>query len=400
MTTHDPTVFHKLYGEKKPRVNYYGKDLIDYTLMVLLTAVVIAFSYGPVRVMSVIGYVLCAFMIVAFPIRHGLELKVPLILRRPQDVLYMFIYKLQNLTPVYFFALGLLILENVVIARTPNLPHHVELMRKIAYVLFFLHFVLITGYRTVILVAHLRKKELARDVLMETPWKRVINKKTNITLEILHAYATGVLTHIVLIAPWYLVITYLKFSVIFLPVVCAINVYVHIKWVKATNEWFYRDHWLGHNSELEFIFLHGTHHDAIPCGLIGVAGNGFLEGFARGTIGFPIPFYNPVICLLVYTMEIQQDMNLHQYIPGIYPKMPKKALEIGQHSTHHYGRLEPYTIGLKLDQPSVSEEYKHAFRMYPDELMNSIKLDEELTGFVWDNPTQRATLALWDKYQQ
>jgi hypothetical protein len=119
----------------------------------------------------------------------------------------------------------------------------------------------------------------------------------------------------------------------------------------------------------------------------------------RGTLGFPIPFYNPLVALLVYTVEIKQDMAIHQYIPGIFPQLPKKALEIGQHSTHHYGRLEPYTIGMKLDQPGISEEYKNSFRMYPDELMNSIKLDEELTGFQWDNPTHRSSLALWDKYQ-
>jgi len=400
MKTHDPAYFHKIYGIQKPRVQYYPRDFFDYSLMVLLTAAVVVFAYGFGSVMSIAGLVLCACELVLFPLRHGIEVKIPLILRRPQDVLYTILYKLENLTVWYFIGISLLLLENVLIARTPNLPHHVELMRKIFFVLFYVHFLAVTAYRTAILVAHLRKKELAREVLMQTPWKRAINQKTNITLEILHAYFTGVVTHMVLIAPCYLVIRYFNFSVIFLPVVCAINVIVHIKWVKATNEWFYRDHWLGHNSELEFIFLHGTHHDAIPCGLIGVAGNGFLEGVVRGTLGFPIPYYNPVIALLVYSVEITQDMALHQYIPGIYPKMPKQTVAIGQHSTHHYGRLEPYTIGLKLDQPGVSEAYKNSFRMYPDELMNSIRLDEELTNFQWDNPTHQATLDLWDKYQQ
>jgi hypothetical protein len=400
MKKHDPAYFHKLYGAHKPRVQYYARDCFDYTLMVLLTAVVVLLCYRTSLVLSIFGLFLCVSEIVMFPLRHGFELKVPLILRRPQDVLYTFLYKLENLTPVYFIAIALLLLENYVVSRTPNLPHHVELLRKIFLVLFWVHFLVITGYRTAILFAHLAKKEFAREVLMETPWKRTINQKTNITLEIFHAYFTGLLTHLVLVGPCYLVITYANFSLVFLPVICAINVWVHYKWVKATNEWFYRDHWLGHNSELEFIYLHGTHHDAIPCGLIGVAGNGFLEGFMRGTIGFPIPFYNPIIALLVYSVEIRQDMALHQYIPGIFPKMPKQAVEIGQHSTHHYGRLEPYTIALKLDQPGVSEEYKKNFSVYPDELMNSIRLDEELTDFEWDNPTHQATLALWDKYQK
>jgi hypothetical protein len=403
----DPAYFHKIYGAHKPRVTYYGRDLLDYALMILLTALVVVFSYGLGHAISVVSLLICAFMLAMFMVRHGIEVRVPLIMRRPQDVLYMFVYKLENLPPLYLIALGLLLLENVLIGATPNLPHHVELMRNVALTLFYVHFLSITGYRTAILVDHLAKKELAREILMQTPWKRVINEKTNITFEILHAYGTGVLTHIVLITPWYLVITHASFSVIFLPVVCLINVVVHLRWLKATNKWFYRDHWLGHNSELEFIFIHGTHHDAIPCGLIGVAGNGFLEGITRGTLAFPIPFYNPIIPFLVYTYEIKQDIDLHQYVPGIIPKMPKKTMEIGQHVVHHYGRLEPYSVGIKLNQPIVAEEYKRFFdvsatvrQLFPNELMNSIELDEELNGFQWDNPTFKNTLSLWDKYQK
>jgi hypothetical protein len=56
---------------------------------------------------------------------------------------------------------------------------------------FYIHLLYITIYRTAILVSHLAKKELIREVLMQTPWKRVITEKTNMTLEITHAYATG-----------------------------------------------------------------------------------------------------------------------------------------------------------------------------------------------------------------
>lgn len=396
----DLAFFHRLYGQKKPRVTYYAKDFLDYALMIVVSALAIGFSYGFGRVMSMAGVALCAFMLVMFPARHGIELRVPLILRRPQDILYMFAYKLQNLRPPYFMALGLLLLENVLIAATPTLPHHVELMRTIALYLFYIHFLSITVFRTVILIDHLARKELVREVLMQTPWKRVINEKTNITLEILHAYGTGLLTHIVLLAPWYLVITYSRFSVVFLPVFCLLNIAVHVQWVKAINSWFYRDHWVGHNSELEFLLLHGTHHDAIPSGLIAVAGNGFLEGFLRNTLGFPLPFYNPLIAAVIYTFEVEQDIELHQYIPGVFPRLSRRTLELGQHSTHHYGLLEPYSFGLKLDQSEFSDAFKKSYRRIPDELMNSIRLDEELTDFQWDNPTQRRTLSLWDKYQK
>ena len=400
MKKNDPAVFHKLYGIKKSRIGYYGRDFLDYLLMVALSALVVGLSYGFGHVMSIVGLTLCAVMLATFIVRHGVEFRAPLILRRPQDALYMFLYKLQNLKLVWFIALGLLLLENFLIAATPNLPHHVDLMRTGALWLFYAHFISITAYRTAILIDHLAKKELVREVLMQTPWKRIVNAKTNITLEILHAYVTGLLTHIALIAPWYLVINHVSFSVIFLPVLCLINVIVHWKWINIYNSWFYRDHWLGHNSELEFIYLHGTHHDAIPSGLIAVSENGFLEGITRYTLGSPTSFYNPVISFMIHTLEVKTDIKRHQYIPGVFPRLPRRLMEIFQHSTHHYGLLAPYSVGLKLDQPGVSEEYKKQYARYPDVVMNSIKLDEELTGFQWDNPIQQRILSLYDMYQK
>ena len=394
----DPVVFHKLYGTRQPRAVYYKRDFLDYVLMIALSGLVVVLTYGFRHVMSIVGVALCAFVLAMFVVRHGIELRFPVILRRPQDVLSMFVYKLQNLSLPYLIALGLLLLENVLIAATPNLSHHVETMRNVALWLFYVHFLAITAFRTVILIDHLRKKEMVRDVLMQTAWKRVIDENTNITLEIVHAYCTGLLTHIILIAPWYLVIGYSKFSLIFLPVVCVIDVVIHLKWMKAINAWFYRDHWLGHNSEFEFVFLHGTHHDAIPSAMIAVAENGLLEGFLRLSMGTPVSFYNPVMSFLRTTLEVKMDMEAHQYIPGVHPRLPMKVMEVSQHSTHHYGSIEPYSFGIKVDQPGASEEYQKLFSGLPDELRNSAKLDEELTGFKWDNPTHRRTMSLYDKY--
>jgi hypothetical protein len=399
METIAPAFFHKLYGIKKTRIFYSKKDFLDYVLMLLMTAAVVGFSYGFRSVMAGAGFALCAIALAMFVRRHGVELQTPVILRRPQDILYMFIYKLGNLRLVYFAALALLLLENAAIAATPGLPHHADSMRKAGLVLFYAHFLGITIYRTAIFVDHFRKREYVREVLMQTPWKRVINEKTNITVEVIHAYCTGLLTHIVLIAPWYLVIQHARFSLVFLPAVFVLDALIHMRWVKAVNSWFYRDHWLGHNSELEFLFLHGPHHDAIPTGMIAVAGNGFLEGFLRFTIGSPVALYNPVVSFLAHTFEVKTDIDLHQYIPGMFPRLPRRVLEVGQHSTHHYGKLEPYSFGLKLDKPELPESYKKQFARVPDELMNSLKLDEELTGFQWDNPTHQNTLSLWDKYQ-
>lgn len=399
MKMEESKYFHKLYGVKKPRIKYQKKDFVDYVLMTLITAIVILFVYGFGHPMSVAGAALCAYMIVGFLIRHGAEIRMPIILRRPQDMVYMIVYKVQNIKPVYIFALGFLLAESLVIYLTPDLPHKVELMHKIAIYAFYAHFVSITVYRTIILGAHLMKRKRVLEVLMQSSWKNLILKRSNVTLEIIHAYLTGILTHIVLIAPWFLIINNFKYSLIFLPVAFVINIITHFKFYSVINAWFYRDHWLGHNSELEFLYLHGTHHDAIPTGLIGVAGNGHLEGFFRHVIGYPNPFYNPLVSFLTYTMDVKKDIETHQYIPGIYPEISRDFQQISQHSVHHFGRLEPYGFAVKLDQPGVSDKLKKEFKFVPEELKNSANLEERL-GFEWNNSKHKWYLDLVDAYRE
>jgi hypothetical protein len=391
--------FHRLFGTQSPRMSYHRSDFLDYLLMILGCAAVVGFVYGRASWLAMAGYILCVLMIIVFPLRHGISARIPMILRRPQDVLYMLIYKLQNVRPMYLVAAVVLLLDQYVIAQTPNLPHRSELLRSIAIDLFYAHLMIITIYRTIILAAHLRHKDVVRAVLMDTPWKSVLARQPNITLQILHAYFTGLLTHLILLAPWYLVLTHCRYSIVTLPVVLIINFIVFRQYMRTYNRWFYRDHWLGHNAELEFLYLHGTHHDAIPCGLIGVSGNGFLEGFLRHTLGNPMALYGPIAAFLLYTVEVVIDINSHQYIPGVFPKMPRKFHEHAQHSTHHYGHLEPYGVGLRVDRPGGLLGKKGTL-LYPKEMRTSYLLDVELSDFKWDNPRYRRFLELFDKYQK
>ena len=184
-----------------------------------------------------------------------------------------------------------------------------------------------------------------------------------------------------------------------MPLFVVVNIVVQFKFLKQINNWYYREHWLGHNSEVEFIYLHGPHHDAIPSGLVGVAGTGFLEGFVRNGIGFPAPFFNPILSFLFHTQLVYEDINLHQYIPGMFPKVDREFENVSQHSSHHYGKMEPLGVGLKLDQEVCPERVAKEYKMIPYEFKNSAMLDEELTGFKWDNPQHRWYLSMIDKYQ-
>lgn len=75
----------------------------------------------------------------------------------------------------------MLVLENYLIYLTPGLPHNLDLMHSIAVYLFYAHFGLITVYRTIILGAHLYKKEHVREVLMESAWKTRVAKPRSIS---------------------------------------------------------------------------------------------------------------------------------------------------------------------------------------------------------------------------
>jgi len=396
----DAKHFHQMYGISKPRLAYYNADFIDYTLMTAISTALIYLTFGPRHWMTLLGVLLAAFMIAVFPLRHGFALRMPLILRRPQELLFMLIYKIRNINRYVVLAAVLLVLENVFIYFTPDWPHHVELMRTIGMYLFFIHFIGMTAYRTVVLVDHLRKRELVREFLMQTTWKKYLETQPSITLQIFHAYVTGVLTHIVYLVPWYLVISYANFSALAAPLTCVLNFVIQVKYLNIHNVLFYREHWLGHNSEMEFLYLHGTHHDAIPSGLIGVGGNGHLEGFLRHVMGFPTQFFNPAVGFIFFTWLVKQDIDGHQYIPCIFPRRSRHFYEITQHSMHHYGRLQPYSFGLKTDQPELAEEARKITRGLPDSLANSAKLDEQLTDFKWDNPAYRRFLDLFDKYQK
>lgn len=390
--------YHKLYGKSVNRLVYRSDDFLDYTLMSVMVVALGAWVFGIDHPLTYIVAALSLWMVIAFTIRHGVSLRVPTLFRRPQEAVYMVLYKLQNMRLAYFIAAALIAAENLAIWLTPDWPHHTDFMRKLGLGLFYAHLALLTVYRTVILVDHLRKRAHVRAFLNETSWRAALRRQPSIVLEILHAYFTGVLTHIMLLAPWYFALTHFQYSVLFLPLTIPLGIYVHSRFLQVVNLWFYRDHWVAHHSEFEFLYLHGPHHDAIPSGLIGVSGNGVLEGVMRHTVGGPGIFYSPVVDFLLHSFDVKVDIDGHQYIPGVYPNVPKSIQMINQHSSHHFGKLEPYGLALKLDQPDVPEDIKKRAKMFTEEQQNSIRLDVKLNNFQWDNQRYLQYLALYDKY--
>src|SRR6478672_9230230 len=115
----DPAYFHKMYGVKSSRLVYRADDFLDYVLMILLTWLVASLAYGFTHPMAILVLGLSTTMIAAFLKRHGCELRAPAIVKRPQDILYMLVYKLQNIRAAYLVAAAVLLLENYLVYLTP-----------------------------------------------------------------------------------------------------------------------------------------------------------------------------------------------------------------------------------------------------------------------------------------
>lgn len=380
---------HQLFGHKKTRITYRKQDGLDYILMNLISLVTVYLVYGSTSPLFWIASICSLFLTVGFPLRHGFQWTIPLLFRRPQDVVYMLIYKVRNIKVPLILALNLLLLENIVIGLTPSWPHHVTFMSQLAFWLFMTHFGVTILFRTIVLFAHLFKSDHVATVLKETPWKNAACSRGRTIFEIFYAYATGNLTHIVYLVPWYLVIQHAKYSLVLMPLIMITNVLIEKSFLKLMNIWFYRDHWLGHHSEIEFIYLHGSHHDAIPSALIGVGDNGHLEGFFRQALGFPVAYYHPISAFIIQTIGSYGNMINHQYIPGVFPKA-RRDFEM-QHSLHHYMRLEPYSVG--------GFHGGEGLKAFPDELKFALRLDEEMTGYQRDNRHYRWYLSLIEKYE-
>ena len=96
----------------------------------------------------------------------------------------------------------------------------------------------------------------------------------------------------------------------------------------------------------EFNYMHGPHHDALPCGMIAVADNGPLEGVVRHYLGHFDSFLAPPHAFFQWTKTVVRDMVGHQYIPGVFP-FAFSVAQIGvHHIEHHYLSLYPIGNGI------------------------------------------------------
>jgi hypothetical protein len=232
-------------------------------------------------------------------------------------------------------------------------------------------FMIVTAFRVAILIAHLLRASVVREVLESSTQKKTI-AKFSIQQHIFHAFVTGMVAHLSLVAPAVLFYRWTNPSILREGLLIA-GVFLWraiARPLKKRNliekpglihhRLFYDNHRLAHRSRFFFTVFHGHHHDAIPSALIGSAGGtGFLENVDRALTWLD-PLNSIVVLQFDWMYSIAFDMVVHQYIPGVFP--PAKVTVIGRahHVTHHFGSALP--LGMIYDAYIEANDMNNGYK--------------------------------------
>jgi len=343
----DKSIYKFAQGKTTTKMIYSKHDFTDYTIMLVLSQMLLICIFGQEHIFSQAGFFIAGFLFFMFILRRGVSIKYPHIFNLP-ELFRLMVYKFTNFRLMVAYQIASLFVEQIIIRVTPQLPHYKDEVQQMSLYLFYLSFIVITIFRTIILFCHLFNATHVLEFLQKTGWKKVMGSTTPAAIfDIFHGYCTGVLSHIFVVANWFLVIHYFEHSLLLLPFRVYICHKLYIKFEdEDLNSWYYRDHWLGHHSAIDFIYLHGPHHDAIPISLISAAETGPLEALMRHIMGHPESYTPPLYAFYIFTKTLIRVMVGHQYVPGIFP-YSASIIQYGVHHVeHHYLQMRPLANGI------------------------------------------------------
>ena len=356
-----------------------------------------------------------AYLLIFFVLKHGIQFDWGSILLLFKETAYYPVFFIKELLPylglLYPVYVSFILAILIELLLSPTLQGTFWTAPFPYMLLFYIVFLAVNFYRSIILIAHFKKQVFVKNFLEASSWKSFI-KKMHISFHILHAYLTGMLCDLAIPIPalifWNLTSpTYLReAALIIFFIILQYNYYrienkkivfstVDLKpldnisvssshlqngYQKNTFlntlatllsasgnyklddknsffEWYGINHTHCHYSRFYFTVFHGHHHDAIPSSLIASSGIGLLEGVHRGLSRFFF-FQSATILLLLKVMPTSLiDMTLHQYIPGVFP-YSKLAIKIqDHHGVHHFFSILPLHIGI---QNNIDIGYKVA----------------------------------------
>jgi hypothetical protein len=216
-------------------------------------------------------------------------------------------------------------------------------------------FLFMTLFRVSILVAHLLRASVVREVMERSPQRRTI-AVLSIHNHIVQAFVTGMVAHLSLVAPCVLFFmwtnpTNLREALLLAGVILWTAIAYPLRKRKVllkpgaiNNRLVHQNHVIAHQSRFYFTVFHGHHHDTLPSAMIGsAAGTGFLENADRA-LSWLDPLNSIVFTQLNWTYIMAFDMVVHQYIPGVFPFARTTVTGTSHHVTHHFGSALPLGI--------------------------------------------------------
>lgn len=244
-------------------------------------------------------------------------------------------------------------------------------------------FLIVTLFRLIIMVAHLLRASVVREVLERSTQKHTI-KVFSMPSHIFQAFITGMVAHLSVVAPCVLFFmwtnpTNLREALLFggFVVWTAIAMPLRKRGVLEkpgviSHRLVYENHKIAHQSRFFFAVFHGHHHDAIPSALIGSAGGtGFFENVDRALTWLE-PLTSIVVKQLGWAYAIAFDMVVHQYIPGVFPFAKITVIGAAHHVTHHFGSALP--LGLIYDGYVEPRDMENGYK--PDNVVTRWFLGE------------------------
>ncbi|MBX7098150.1 MAG: hypothetical protein K1X89_10585 [Myxococcaceae bacterium] len=229
----------------------------------------------------------------------------------------------------------------------------------------------LTAYRTVVLLAHLRKARHVRQVLEGSSWAREL-KGLSTWAHLVHAWVTGELATLAFFLPsllfWQLTEPTCVRELVLLAlgagailasargldtraeVPASRSLRVAVALVVPSGKAAEREggltHGADHASRFGFTLFHGHHHDAVPCALVGGPGVGLLEAFDNGLLYLPY-LGSATVSLLAFGAYAVIDMLFHQYVPGVFPYTRAVLSFQVHHVAHHFFSLRPVSVNAR-----------------------------------------------------
>lgn len=328
--------------------------LLSLVLGGLLIAPVLPHVYAQVALVAALAYLGCFFVM-----RHGAKFESSVfraiaegVTRYPGMLLRNWRTASHIVIPIVVLFTGALTAEHFL---APSLARTFWLKAFPWRWAVWTPFLLLTVFRMAILVAHLLRAGVVREVLAGSPQRRSI-ARLSIYQHMLQAFVTGVIAHLSLVAPCILFFmltgpTYLREALLVGGHALWFAIAMPLRKRKVLdrpgsvyNRLFFENHSEAHQSRFFFTVFHGHHHDSIPSAMIGsAAGTGFLENTDRSFTWLD-PLNSIVLVQLNWLYMVAFDMVVHQYIPGVFPFVKPTLVGGAHHVTHHFGSALPLGI--------------------------------------------------------